>query len=96
MLTAAELTSAGIAPRAAEIVLEWAELVHAARAALILITPAGLTARRIYRAALATLPAWERPADKAARRADLLTLAELVRERGAAAAEDATAAALAD
>ena len=93
MITPAELEAAGIAPHAAEIVLEWAEIAHAARAALDLIRPAAWTARRIYRAALQDVPAWDRPTSHTAYRADLQTIAEIVRTRGRAAAEEATRAA---
>ena len=96
MLTPADLAAAGIAPAAAETVLEWQEIAHACRAALDLITPAGWTARRVYRAALASLPQWDRPNDPAAIRADLQTLADLIRTRGRAAAEEATRQALTD
>lgn len=96
MITPAELTAAGIAPHAAEIVLEWSEIAHAARAALDLISPAAWTARAIYRDALQNVPAWDRPTSRSAYRADLQTLAEIVRTRGRAAAADAIRAALDD
>lgn len=46
MITPAELNAAGITAEAAEIVLEWFEIVHAARVALDMVKAA---ARRIYR-----------------------------------------------
>ena len=46
MITPAELNAAGITAEAAEIVLEWCEIVHAARVALDIVKAA---ARRIYR-----------------------------------------------